>query len=102
MRRWHAERHIMLRRWRFEIGAHGGHSGYTIKDGFNDWVAVPVPPPACDIGTCHCFKGPGYFRKRKPFDCGNPRCGLCHYEKYMPKARAAKKRTAIQYELDAG
>jgi len=24
---------------------------------------------------------PGRFRKRSPFDCGNPRCGLCHGDK---------------------
>jgi hypothetical protein len=103
MRRWHAERALMLRRWRFEIGAHGGHSGYRINGwGGNDWVAVPVPPPSCDLDTCHCFRGAGYFRKRHPFDCGNPRCGLCHFEKFwVPKARATKKRAAIQYELDA-
>lgn len=38
------------------------------------------------------FFVPGEFAKRKPFDCGNPRCGLCHYEKYGD--RTAKRMRA--------
>lgn len=100
MRRWHAERDLMLRRWKNEIAQHGGYEGYRIYLG-NSYLEVPLPPVVCD-DSCHCFAGPGFFRKRKPFDCGNPRCGMCHSEKFWaPKARANKKRAAIQYELDA-
>ena len=101
MRRWHAERELMLRRWRNEIAAHGGHSGWRLKGrhSFNGWLEAPVPPPACDLDTCHCFLGPGFFRKRKPFDCGNPRCELCHSGKWDDKDRYNKRREAIEYEL---
>lgn len=45
----------------------------------------------------------GRWRKRKPLDCGRPRCFSCHSEKfYVPKARANKKRAAIEFELRAG
>lgn len=101
MRRWHAERDLMLRRWRNEIAAHGGHSGWLIDDR-SGWQEAPIPPPACDIDTCHCFQGPGYFRKRHPFDCGNPKCPLCHFEKFwMPKNRGNTRRKAIQFEYEA-
>lgn len=44
----------------------------------------------------------GFWRKRKPFDCGNPRCGLCHSEKfYGAKARGNERRRAIDFDLRA-
>jgi hypothetical protein len=106
----------MLRRWKNEIADHGGHSGYPVGDTWfyrrkngtiqfsghgNSWLEVPVPPPACDIDTCHCFLGMGFFRKRKPFDCGNPRCGLCHLDKFGRKDRYNTRRRAIEFELKA-
>ena len=116
MYRWHSERDLMLRRWKNEIAAHGGHSGYRVgrmwiyerRDGQyissafgNGWLEAPVPPPACDVDSCHCFKGAGFFRKRKPFDCGNPRCEACHSGKWDNKDRYNVRRKAIEFELDA-
>ena len=101
MRRWHVEREIMLRRWRNEIADHGGHSGWRLNGWTgNSWLEAPVPPPACDLDTCHCFRGVGYFRKRKPFDCGSPQCGLCHYGKWIHN-RQNERRAAIEFELRA-
>ena len=61
-----------------------------------------VAPDVRDRGIGHCLLGIGFVRKRRPHDCGNPRCLLCHCEKYLePKARANKKRAAIDYELTA-
>lgn len=101
MRRWHEERHLMLRRWRQEIAIHGGHDGW--KCGWNgncgEFLA-PIPPVvACADDHCHCFAGPGFFRKRAPLDCGNTRCGICHSGKWDRKARGAKKRAAIEWGL---
>lgn len=31
------------------------------------------------------LKNPGRWRKRKPLDCGNVRCGICHYSKYYKR-----------------
>lgn len=88
MRRWHSERHIMLRRWKMEM----------IKHGY-DWRNPP--DPKCDRDACHCAAGIGSMRKRRPFDCGNPHCALCHFEKFwVPKARNTKKREAIDFSLD--
>jgi len=75
MRRWHSprERTIMLRRWRLEIAVHERRDG-----------------------------GMGFLRKRKPYDCGRPRCGLCHGDKFhAPKARARRLREAVEFELRA-
>jgi hypothetical protein len=61
-----------------------------------------VAPDISDEAICHCLLGIGFVRKRRPYDCGNPRCLLCHSEKYLePNARANKKRAAIDYELTA-
>lgn len=71
----------MLRRWRVELAKH-----------------AEDPHPAC-----HCLRGPGFLRKRRPYGCGNPRCGVCHYDKfYARKTRAARRSVAINYELAAG
>ena len=80
----------MLRRWRQEIAKHESDT-YAYE--------APLPPSG---GSCHCYRGAGFLRKRRPFGCGRSRCGLCHFEKcYVPKARANKKRAAIAYELEA-
>jgi hypothetical protein len=92
MRRWHTprERAIMLRRWRQEIAKHEDDPfGYA-----------PLPPVGEEF--CHCYRGMGFLRKRKPHDCGRPRCWLCHGEKfYAAKARAKNQRDAIEFELGA-
>ena len=84
MRRWHAERALMLRRWKMEMEKHG-----------YDWRNPPTDPNAC-----HCAKGIGSTRKNRPYDCGRARCGCCHWEKfYDPKDRYNKRREAIAWEL---
>lgn len=107
MRRWHAERDLMLRRWKNEIADHGGHAGYHVGEvtsfGFlgNSWLEVPIPPVVCE-DSCHCFAGPGFFRKRKPFDCGKSRCLICHSDKFWEaKNRHNGKRKAVEFELRA-
>lgn len=107
MNRWHSprERTLMLSRWRLEIAQHEkwpsfgqGRKGFR-QYGFVDQAPLP---PLTDGDSCHCYRGMGYFRKRHPLDCGNPRCGLCHYGKFHTrKARASKRREAIEFELHA-
>lgn len=89
MKRWHDERDLMLRRWRLEIAV---HEGAWVWQG---WLA-PLPPDP--EGDCHCYRGPGYFRKRTPFGCSSGTC-LCKYEKNRPKARHNHRRAAIEFEL---
>ena len=93
MRRWHQERDLMLRRWRIEIAKH--------ERGYSHMALAPVPPQDCDE-PCHCYRGPGFLRKRRPLDCGRPRCGVCHFEKiYGRQARANEGRQAIEFDLAA-
>jgi hypothetical protein len=75
MRRWHEERDLMIRRWRIEIAKHE-------YPRWGDQGLAPVPPAACEEDACHCYRGMGFSRKRKPGDCGNPRCGICHTYKW--------------------
>jgi hypothetical protein len=92
VRRFHSprEREIMMRRWRMEIQKH---------EGFRQDKTLPSIPPAPDEDSCHCYRGMGFLRKRRPYDCGNPRCGACHYEKFwMPRARQNARRAAIAFE----
>lgn len=86
MRRWHAETRLMFRRWKIEMGKHG-----------YDWRDPPTDPDAC-----HCAQGIGSMRKKRPYDCGNVRCGICHYSKYgTPKDRYNRRRRAIESEIYA-
>jgi hypothetical protein len=72
MRRWHQEREIMLRRWRQELAKHEGMP----------LARVSVPPDVA-VDTCHCYRGMGFMRKLRPFDCGRPHCLLCHRDKLL-------------------
>ena len=48
------------------------------------------------------FVEPDFFASGSRFDCGSPRCRLCHFDKfYVRKARARKRRAAIEFEFDA-
>ena len=90
MRRFHSVREhtIMIRRWKQEMALHG-----------YDWRNPP--DPKCDKNACHCAAGIGSMRWTSPLDCGRPRCGVCHSDKWVPKARHNKKLAAIRYELEA-
>lgn len=82
MRRWHSEVSHMQRQMRLEREKHG------------------VQPDERDGNICHCLLGIGFVRKRKPYDCGNPRCGLCHSEKW-DRRRQNERERAIRFELEA-
>jgi len=91
MRRWHEERELMLTRWRQEVAKH--KRGYIFPT-----IAVP---PAMGEDDCHCFRGMGVLRKRRPLDCGRPRCGLCHPHKRQSRQRLGQDRAAFDFEWDA-
>ena len=80
----------MLRRWREEIGFHEGRGFYM----------APIPPAVCD-DVCHCYRGPGYFRKCTPLGCSCGKNGICSIEKWLDKrTRGHRRRAAIRFELD--
>lgn len=96
MKRWHEEVPLMTRRWRKELATHAYHNGYCRRYGYD---CMAPPGIACDI-DCHCANGIGTMRKNR-LDCGNVRCGLCHWGKFWePKRRGATKRKVIEFELE--
>lgn len=61
---------------------------------------APLPPEGDEL--CHCYRGMGFMRKRRPYGCGRARCGICHGDKlYAPKARERKVREAIKFDVRA-
>lgn len=101
MQRWHSEVGLMTRRWRQELASHGdGHPTSATEWSF-PWMALGPPSLAPQI-ECHCALGIGSMRKKRLHDCGNTRCGLCHFDKFhMPKNRANKRREAIRFDIEA-
>lgn len=93
MRRWHEERGLMMTRWRMEIAKHEGIGPAPYQP--------PIPPESCDVDDCHCYRGMGFARKRKPYDCGNPRCDMCHSGKW-DKSRQRERQRAIEADILAG
>lgn len=58
-----------------------------------------VQPDERDGNICHCLLGIGFVRKRKAYDCGNPRCGICHSHKWhCYKRRRTEREAAIRFE----
>jgi len=68
MKRWHDDVHAMLRQRKLW------------RSPFNDGSPRPL----------------GEFRKRHAFDCGNPKCHICHSDKLMKY----KRRDEEKAELD--
>lgn len=92
----------MLRRWREEIWKH--EYDYRCENLRGGLAPLPPTPDLCGTGLepCHCYRGMGFMRKRRPLDCGKTRCGSCHYEKfYLPKHRREKRLAAIDFEFAA-
>ena len=38
----------------------------------------------------------GKFSKQHPYDCGNPKCGVCHAHKFDSKAKTKKDLAEIE------
>lgn len=75
MKRWHEEIPLMIRRRNQQ------------RDVTRNWRTSDPDRPL------------SVFRKRHPGDCGNPLCGLCHYEKLCPPSRRHERDRAIALEL---
>lgn len=98
MRRWHAERDLMFRRWRQELANHSRRMG-----GDGDYPDEGLAPPSCAVDVdCHCANGIGTMRKIRPYGCGRARCHICHGDKLMAPKGRADRRAAIAFELNAG
>lgn len=93
MRRWHEDQALMTRRWRQELANH-----------LVDYNRCALAPPGDAHGIdCHCARGIGTMRKSRPYGCPNPRCWICHWDKWTAHSgRSNRRRAAIAFDLDAG
>lgn len=41
------------------------------------------------------YRYPGRFHKKKPYDCGNPRCYCCHWDKLFDRKRYRLRAEAL-------
>lgn len=101
MKRWHSERDLMVRRWRQEIASHENWSG---GPEYSYCALAPVPPidpqPTGNGELCHCYRGPGFMRKRRAF--GGCSCFWCHCEKHIYRMQRSNiRRKAIEFELNS-
>lgn len=78
MRRWHADRRVTIREWR-------EHRRNHVRSNLERWPARIGRDP--DEVDCECDEQVGRFRKTDAYDCGRPRCGVCHGEKFYGKGR---------------
>lgn len=72
MKRWHEEYERTRREWKKHRKRHVEQN----KD-WSDKVGV-----SAYVVDCECDEQKGRFRKTKAFDCGNPRCYICHSDKF--------------------
>lgn len=87
MRRWHLDKKIALREWRKHRRKHVDQNKRSIVAR----VGIGMSP---DVVECRCDDQVGRFRKIDAFDCGRPRCGLCHYDKYYARESANRRQAA--------
>jgi hypothetical protein len=82
MKRWHEDYKITLREWKKHRRSHvESNKNYSI--GYQG-KRVGVSAYVVD---CECDEQKGRFRKKDAFDCGNPRCNVCHYAKYPKREK---------------
>lgn len=84
MKRWHDELPLMTKRWLTEQEKHRDRTFNVIDS------------------ACHCLRGAGFMRKRRPYGCGRPRCQLCHYSKVFRywHLREARRRGWLNARLE--
>jgi hypothetical protein len=71
MKRWHEEQEVALREWKKHRRMHVESNQYRNRVGISAYAV-----------ECECDEQVGRFRKTDAYDCGNPRCGICHGDKY--------------------
>lgn len=91
MKRWHEEYHRTYREWK---------KHYLIHVDSNCESCNRVGKSAYEI-DCVCDGQIGRFRKKDAYDCGNPRCGMCHSVKF-PKREKTKQELLADIELEEG
>lgn len=72
MKRWHQDYAKTFKEWK-------KHRKDHVENNKNSMKFVGYDPYVVD---CACDDQVGRFRKKKSFDCGNPRCQICHSDKF--------------------
>ncbi len=80
MQRWHREKHISLREFKKHRKAH--------VESNKDRNRVSV---SAFVVECKCDDQIGRFRKKDSGDCGNPKCLLCHGDKFPRRKRTQQE-----------
>lgn len=83
MKCWHEDLPIMMREWK-------KYYNYHMRLNTNHGDVGKSPS---EIG-CRFEKQKGRFRKKDAWDCGNPRCYICHWDKYCSRAKTKKETEA--------
>ena len=101
MKRWHEDFHVSFREWKKH---HRGHIESNIQQPiiYENGVAVGLRRDVWDV-DCVCDTQVGRFRKIDAYDCGKPRCLMCHgdkfwkrYETYQEWCSSLKLREGIE------
>jgi len=95
MKRWHEEIRIMYREWREHWLIHvDTNKGRSV--GYAPFQRGPGSDPR--NVDCPCEEQPGRFRKRDAYDCGMPKCLLCHADKF-PRRKLTKQEVIASLRL---
>lgn len=72
MKRWHQDYQKSFKEWKKHHRSHVERNKNFVKEVGKDPYEV----------DCVCDEQVGRFRKKDAWDCGNPRCGICHSDKF--------------------
>ena len=91
MRRWHQEYAVSHRQWKIHHKDHveTNKRGTVSYDAATMQMTSRVGKDPYEV-DCVCDEQIGRFRKTDAWDCGNPKCGICHSDKF-PKRQLTMK-----------
>lgn len=83
MKRWQQDINLMNKRWKEEIQFHTNETFNKVES------------------NCHCLRGMGIMRKRRPYGSCSPNqhCGCCEMERSWHKQEKKKERVQGKLEL---
>jgi hypothetical protein len=85
-RRYHTDRIVGARRARFLRERAAWQDRYPPATNHDEWMAKRLSY--------------GRLADRDPWDCGNPRCGLCHYHKHDSQAERSRAKREWMNAID--
>lgn len=76
MKRWYEDWKVTYREWKKHRRMHVEVNRYRNRVGVSAYVV-----------DCECDEQVGRFRKTDAYDCGKPRCWMCHGDKYPKRSK---------------